>query len=68
MTITNFNNDPETTKEKKGIMITSRVHPGETQSSYVMESIIDFLTGSTLEAKILRDNFVFKVSKFESTL
>jgi len=61
LTITNFNNDLDTTKEKKGVVITSRVHPGETQASYVMEYIIDFLTGATLEAKILRDNFIFKI-------
>jgi len=61
LTITNFNNDLETTKEKKGVVITSRVHPGETQASFVMEYIIDFLTGATLEAKILRDNFIFKI-------
>lgn len=61
LTITNFNNDPETNKEKKAIIITSRVHPGETQASFVMEYIIDFLTGTSLDAKILRDNFVFKI-------
>ena len=61
LTITNFNNDSETTKDKKGIVISSRVHPGETQASFVMESIIDYLTGTSLEAKILRDNFIFKV-------
>lgn len=61
LTVTNFNNDPETNKEKKAIIITSRVHPGETQASFVMESMIDFLTGTSLDAKILRDNFVFKV-------
>lgn len=61
LTITNFNNDLDTTKEKKGIVITSRVHPGETQASFVMEYIIDFLTGATLEAKILRDNYIFKI-------
>ena len=59
LTITNFNNDSETTKDKKGIVISSRVHPGETQASFVMESIIDYLTGTSLEAKILRDSFIF---------
>jgi len=59
--ITNFSNDTEYNKDKKGVVITSRVHPGETQSSLVMEYMIDFLTGPTIEAKILRDNFIFKV-------
>lgn len=59
--ITNFANDINQIKEKKGIAITARVHPGETQSSFVMESIIDFLTGSSPEAKNLRDNFIFRI-------
>lgn len=37
------------------------MHPGETMASYVIEHIIDFLTGNTLEAKILRENFIFKI-------
>ena len=37
------------------------MHPGESNSSYMMKGIIDYLTGPTLNAKILRDNFVFKV-------
>jgi murein tripeptide amidase MpaA len=55
--IGDFNNG----KEKKGIVITSRVHPGETMASYVMEYIIDFLTGNSQEARILRENFIFKI-------
>jgi len=43
------------------IVISARVHPGESTSSYVMEGIIDFLTGYSEEAKFLRDNFVFKI-------
>ena len=42
-------------------MITSRVHPGETGASWMMKGIIDYLTGPSLNSKILRDNFVFKI-------
>jgi Zinc carboxypeptidase. len=59
--ITNFAHDLDANKEKKGIAITARVHPGETQSSIVMESIIDFLTGPSPEARALRDNFIIRV-------
>lgn len=38
-----------------------RVHPGESNASWMMKGTLDFLTGSSLDAKILRDNFVFKV-------
>ena len=46
---------------RKGIVITSRVHPGETNASWMMKGIIDYLVGPSLDAKILRDNFVFKI-------
>lgn len=62
LTITNFEDDFEKNRDKKGIVITARVHPGETQSSFVVEAIIDYLTGNTPEAKVLRDSYVFKVS------
>lgn len=42
-------------------MISSRVHPGETGASWIMKGILDYLTGPSLNAKILRDNFVFKI-------
>ena len=38
-----------------------RVHPGETNASWMMKGVIDFLTGPSLDARLLRDNFVFKV-------
>lgn len=33
-------------------MITARVHPGETPSSWTMKGIIDFLTGESDQAKV----------------
>ena len=62
--ITNFQSEPEAIKNRKGIVISSRVHPGETGASYKMKGVIDYLTGPTLNAKILRDNFVFKIVPF----
>ena len=61
LVITSFNSDAESIKNRKGIVLSSRVHPGETWSSYMMKGIIDYLTGPTLNAKILRDNFEFKI-------
>ena len=46
---------------KKCIVLTGRVHPGETNSSYMMKGIIDFLTSSTEEDNILREKFIFKI-------
>ena len=42
-------------------MLSARVHPGESNSSWMMKGIIDFLVGDSKEAQILRDNFVFKI-------
>ena len=41
--------------------MTARVHPGEANSSYIMEGIIRFLVGNSREAKLLRQNYIFKI-------
>ncbi|XP_063683095.1 cytosolic carboxypeptidase 2-like isoform X25 [Bolinopsis microptera] len=48
-------------KQKRAVVVTARVHPGETNSSYMMRGFINFITGSSPDAKVLRDNFVFKI-------
>mmetsp|Transcript_20229 Transcript_20229/g.37724 ORF Transcript_20229/g.37724 Transcript_20229/m.37724 type:complete len:558 (+) Transcript_20229:867-2540(+) len=60
LTITSLS-EVESLKSRKGVVLMSRVHPGESNSSWMMKGIIDFLVGPSLEAKILRDNFVFKI-------
>ena len=53
---------PETEhKTKKGVMITARVHPGETNSSHLVEGLIKFLLGNSKSARALRKNFVFRI-------
>jgi len=63
MTITSKDKDPKSAIAiaKKGIFLSARVHPGESNSSWMMKGAIDFLVGNTPEAKALRDNFVFKI-------
>eukprot|EP01116_Phalansterium_solitarium_P001409 TRINITY_DN11208_c0_g9_i1.p1 TRINITY_DN11208_c0_g9~~TRINITY_DN11208_c0_g9_i1.p1 ORF type:complete len:1382 (-),score=570.41 TRINITY_DN11208_c0_g9_i1:691-4836(-) len=46
---------------KKYVVLTSRVHPGESQSSWMMKGIIDFLVSDAPTARLLRDHIVFKV-------
>eukprot|EP00794_Sanderia_malayensis_P018239 gene18239-20058_t len=46
---------------KKAVVITARVHPGESNSSWMMKGFLDFLTSNLQDAKILRDNFIFKI-------
>mgnify|MGYP001982860375 CR=1 FL=1 len=54
LTITSFACDAASLKARKGVVITARVHPGESNSSYMMKGVIDYLTGPSLDAKILR--------------
>jgi murein tripeptide amidase MpaA len=46
---------------KRGVILTARVHPGETVASWMMKGAIDFLLSDDKEAECLRDNFVFKI-------
>ena len=41
--VTNFISDPVDIAVRKSIILTSRVHPGETNASWVMKGVIDFL-------------------------
>jgi cytosolic carboxypeptidase protein 2/3 len=59
--ITNFSSKPEDIALRKAVVITSRVHPGESNSSYIMQGILDFLVSDDEGARYLRNNFVFKI-------
>ncbi|XP_078113711.1 cytosolic carboxypeptidase 2 [Sander vitreus] len=48
-------------RKKKAVVVTARVHPGETNGSWMMEGFLDFLLGDSEDAQLLRDTFVFKV-------
>lgn len=43
------------------MVLTARVHPGESNSSFMMKGVIDFLTSDSREAKLLRKKFVFRI-------
>eukprot|EP00927_Polykrikos_kofoidii_P060710 TRINITY_DN55630_c0_g1_i1.p1 TRINITY_DN55630_c0_g1~~TRINITY_DN55630_c0_g1_i1.p1 ORF type:complete len:955 (-),score=174.64 TRINITY_DN55630_c0_g1_i1:177-3041(-) len=61
ITITSFCSDPAAIRSRRAVVITARVHPGESNASWVMKGMLDYLTGPSLDARILRDNFVFKI-------
>lgn len=42
----------EVSEEKSGIVITARVHPGETNSSWIMQGLIDYITSDSDYAKV----------------
>jgi hypothetical protein len=47
--------------KKQIIFISARVHPGETPSSYLLESFLLFITSSDPRAIAMRNNYVFKI-------
>jgi murein tripeptide amidase MpaA len=53
--------DPALNKKKKGVILSSRIHPGESNASWMMKGIIDFLVSDNVEAELLRNNFIFKI-------
>ena len=57
------NNRPmEFHKNKKVVLFTSRVHPGESPGSHVLNGILDLITDPKSEqGRLLRKNFVFKI-------
>jgi hypothetical protein len=48
-------------KFKKYIVVCARVHPGESNSSYIMHGFLNFITGMSPEAVDLRRKIVFKI-------
>ena len=61
LTITSKQNQ-ENMSKRKGVILTARVHPGESVGSWMMKGALDFLVDpESVEAEYLRQNFVFKV-------
>ncbi len=48
-------------RRKKVCIVTARVHPGETPSSYVCQGFIEFIISEHPIARVLRDNIVFYI-------
>ena len=59
--ITNFRDSFEIIAKKQCILLTGRVHPGESNSSYVIQGVIEFLLSNDPIAFKLRNIFIFKI-------
>lgn len=61
VTITAPAQSVEELNSRQMVVITARVHPGESNSSWIVQGILDFLTGDDSAAVELRNIYVFKV-------
>ncbi|XP_029688377.1 cytosolic carboxypeptidase 2-like isoform X2 [Takifugu rubripes] len=61
LTVTSRGSSVVEDKTKRAVVVTARVHPGETNGSWMMEGFLEFLLGESDDARLLRDTFVFKV-------
>ena len=48
-------------KNKKVIIISARVHPGEAVASHIMRGFIDYVLSDSKEAKTIRKNYIVKI-------
>ncbi|XP_057364201.1 LOW QUALITY PROTEIN: cytosolic carboxypeptidase 2 [Manis pentadactyla] len=61
LTITNPSRTPQEAAAKKAVVLSARVHPGESNGSWIMKGFLDFILSKSPDAQLLRDIFVFKV-------
>ncbi|ERE70225.1 cytosolic carboxypeptidase 2 [Cricetulus griseus] len=61
LTITNPSRTPQEAAAKKAVVLSARVHPGESNGSWIMRGFLDFILSNSPDAQLLRDIFVFKV-------
>jgi hypothetical protein len=66
ITITSLRKDgvycsPEEIAQRGMCVISARVHPGESNSSFMVKGVIDFLLDASEHAQFLRDQFVWKI-------
>ncbi|KAJ8304681.1 hypothetical protein KUTeg_018264, partial [Tegillarca granosa] len=51
----------EELKSRPYVFLSARVHPGESNASWVMKGSIDYLLSKRQSAKVLRESYIFKI-------
>jgi murein tripeptide amidase MpaA len=59
--ITNFMSDAVELSLRPAIILTSRVHPGESNASWMLQGMMDYLLSDEPTAVYLRNKYVFKI-------
>lgn len=59
--ITNFASPMEELALRRAVVLTARVHPGESNASYMMQGTLEYLVSDDEGARYLRENFIFKI-------
>ena len=59
--ITNLSSSFEEIALRPAIILTGRVHPGESNSSFVIQGVLDYLISETRESYFLRNQYIFKI-------
>ncbi|CAB3363491.1 Hypothetical predicted protein [Cloeon dipterum] len=61
LTVTNHDSASSPMQDREIVILSCRVHPGESNSSWVLEGLLQYLLSSHENAERLRDHFIFKV-------
>ena len=61
LTITAPATSEDELRSRVAVLLTARVHPGETCASWIMQGMLDYLTGNSEEAQKLRQIYIFKI-------
>lgn len=61
ITITACDNVNNRIEDRQLILLTSRVHPGESNASWLMDGLLSYLTSDALSAAKLRSKYVIKI-------
>ena len=61
LTITDFQSTADEIKKRRYVVLSARVHPGESPASFMIDGVIDLLLGDTSLARALRHLAVFKI-------
>ena len=48
--ITNFLSEDEDIAQRQAVILSARVHPGESNASFIMEGVIDYLVSDEIAA------------------